>query len=200
VEIPHRVIESEDYYPQIFGRFGIDLDNPISTRDCHNPGWHWWWPNHVQNHLIVLEEARSDYVVFSDCDCLIINSQPGKSWIEEGISILERYPNILIVGPSDGGSMAEARIPEARLTQNVSQQLFIANLERFKTVDFDIPWNWKKLMPGGPMAEVYHMLEGRIWRYMDRHDLWRAILPDSWRYWHYNPWEPRGWIEAGKPI
>ncbi len=199
--IQHRVLESEDYYPQIFDRFGIDLHNPIARRDCHGESaahWHAW---HTLNHLIVLEEAISDYVVFSDCDCVMVSSDPMRSWITEAIDILETWDNVFIVGPGDGGSMAEARLDDgrARLTRNVSQQLFIAKLGRIKNMEWDIPWNWEKLAPGEPMAEFYWMAEGRIWRHLDKHGLWRAILPDAWRYWHYNPWEPQGWIDAGRP-
>lgn len=193
-EIAHRILESENYYPQIYDRFHIDLNNPISARDCHGPDAAHWWVWHTLNHLITLEEAKSDYIVFSDCDCLIISSD-ARSWVDEAIDILQHYPDVLIVGPSDGGSMAEKRIPEARLTRNVSQQLFIANRERLKAMDWDIPFNWEKTAPGGPFQEFYHLAEGRIWRYLDKNGLWRAILPDRWRYWHSNPWTPEGWLE-----
>jgi hypothetical protein len=196
-----RIVESEDYYPEIYDRFKIDLDNPVAARDCHNEGSAHWWVWHTLNHLIVLEEARSDYIVFSDCDCLIKHGDPDRSWIEEAIDILGHNQAVYIVGPGDGGDMHEAMLEDgrARLTQNVSQQLFIAERERFKGMEWDIPWNWEKLAPGGPMAEYYHMAEGRIWKYLDKHNLWRAILPDRWRYWHYNPWEPACWLEVGKP-
>ena len=190
-----RVVESEDYYPKIYGRFNIDLNNPVAARDCHGPGAAHWWVWHTLNHLIVLEEARSDYIVFSDCDCVIVNSPQERSWVAEAIGILQRYSEVLIVSPGDGGDMHEAGIPEARLTRNVSQQLFIAERERFRRTEFDIPWNWEKTAPGSPMAEFYHMAEGRIWRHLDKYGLWRAVLPDRWRYWHYNPWEPKGWLE-----
>jgi hypothetical protein len=190
-----RIVESEDYYPEIYNRFEIDLDNPIAARDCHGPNAAHWWVWHTLNHLIVLEEAKSDYIVFSDCDCLIIHSDPIRSWIEEAIEILEVYPQVYIVGPSDGGSMAEAWLDggRARLTQNVSQQLFIAERARFEKTEFDIPWNWEYTAPGGPMQEFYWMLEGRLFKHLRKHGLWRAVLPDLWRYWHYNPWEPAGW-------
>jgi len=111
-EVPHRVIESEDYYPQIFDRFNIDLNNPVSAKDCHGPDWHWWWPNHVQNHLITLEEAKSDYIVFSDCDCLIKDCDPSHSWVTEAISILEKYPHVLIVGDGRGQDTGGETYPE----------------------------------------------------------------------------------------
>jgi hypothetical protein len=147
------------------------------------------------NHLIVLNEATSDYIVFSDCDCLIKHSDPERSWVEEAIDILAHHPEVYIVGPGDGGHMHEAKLEDgrARLTQNVSQQLFVTERERFAQTEFDIPWNWEHLAPGAPMQEYYWMLEGRIWRHLDKHNLWRAILPDKWRYWHYSIWEPEAW-------
>lgn len=178
-----RIVESENY-PDILERFGLDENDPIAARDCHGPNAAHWWVWHNINHLITLVEARSDYIVFSDCDCDIKES-PARSWVEEGLDILRKYPEVLIVSPGDGGDMFEKRIPEARLTQNVSQQLFLAERVRLKEMEWNIPWNWEFLAPGGPMAEFYHMGEGRIWRYMHKHRLWRAILPDTWRYWHW---------------
>jgi hypothetical protein len=196
-----RIVESESH-PNILTEFGLPEDDPFADELTHGPTAPHYWKWHCINHLIALKEAKSDYIVFSDCDCLIIGSDPVKSWVEEAMEILEVYPQVLIVGPSDGGSMAEAWLDggRARLTQNVSQQLFIAERERLKKIDFNVPWHWEKLAPGGPFQEYYFLMEGRIWRYLDREGLWRAVLPDRWRYWHYNPWEPRGWVEAGRPM
>jgi hypothetical protein len=64
-------------------------------------------------------------------------------------------------------------------------------------VDFNIPWNWEVLAPGGPMQEYYYMLEGRIWRYLHKNQLWRCILPDEIaRYWHCNILTEDGLFEA----
>jgi hypothetical protein len=184
-----RVLASE-HYPDILESFGINPDNPDAERLTHGPGAPHYWKWHCINHLIGAIEAIGDYIVFSDCDCLI--TQSGEwSWIDEAFDQLARNPHAWMVSPSDGGG--------ARMTQNVSQQLFMVERERFLTTDFDLPWNGKFDAPGGPMQEYYFMLEGRIGRYLTENGLYRIVLPDTWRYWHYNPWEPKGWIDAGRP-
>lgn len=175
-------IESEDH-PMILTEFGISLPQDDAEHYTHGPSAAHYWKWHVINHLIGLKVSQADYIVFSDCDCRI-KSQP-TSWIPEGLQLLQ-HQDILIVSPSDGGSMAERLLTHGvRLTQNVSQQLFLCNRERLKAVNFDVPWNWEFLAPGGPMQEYYYMLEGRLWRYMHHNQLYRAILPEQWRYWHY---------------
>jgi hypothetical protein len=123
--------------------------------------------------------------------------------VEEAVSILGRYPEVLIVGPGDGGTMAEKAIPQARLTRNVSQQLFCCRGADFRgLVDFDAPWDGVMDAPGGPFQEYYCLLEGRLWRHMERTGQWRAILPDRWRYWHNSFWatdrEEEGWGPYGR--
>ena len=182
--IPIWTLESESY-PDILKEHGMSEDDPGAASLSSGPNSAHWWVNHTINHLIGLKESHADYIVFSDCDCTIKESDPTRSWIEEGIYLLQRHPDILIVSPGDGGQMAERRIDGARLTQNVSQQTFLCHRHTFRHVDFNIPWNWEVLAPGGPMREYYAMLEGRIWRWMHKHNLWRAILTDKWRYWHW---------------
>lgn len=193
-DYPCRIVESEDY-PDILTKFGIPEDDPKADHYTHGPTAPHYWKWHVINHLIGLYESPADFAVFSDCDCDIVHSAPLRSWVEEGIDILGRYTEVLVVSPSDGGLMAERRIPEARLTQNNSQQLFLCNRGRLAHIDLAIPWDWEFTAPAGPFQEYYYMLEGRIWRYMHHNGLYRAILPETWRYWHYNPWEPKGWME-----
>lgn len=183
-DYPARIVESENHL-EILSEFGLPEVDELADHYTHGPQAAHYWKWHVINHLIGLKESRADYVVFADCDCWIIDSQPQRSWIAEGIDILERYHDILLVSPSDGGSMFEKRIPEARLTQNNSQQLFLCSRARLASIDWAVPWDWEYTAPGGPMQEYYYMAEGRIWRYMHKHDLWRAILPTTWRYWHH---------------
>lgn len=178
------IVESEDY-PDILSDFNLPEDDPKADDYTHGPAAPHYWKWHVINHLIGLTVSMADYIVFSDCDCTIKETDPIRSWVEEGVDILKRYPEVLIVSPSDGGFMAEARIPEARLTQNVSQQLFLCERQRLNDIDWNIPWDWEVIAPGGPMQEYYYMGEGRMWRFMHKHNLWRAILPDKWRYWHW---------------
>lgn len=178
------ILESENF-PFILQDFKLPETDIVADEYTHGPSAAHYWKWHVINHLIGLSVSRADYIVFTDCDCTIKDSDPNRSWVEEGISILKKYADVLIVSPSDGGFMAERRVPEARLTQNISQQVFLCERERLLQVDFNVAWNWEFIAPGGPMQEYYYMLEGRLWRYMHKHNLWRAILPDKWRYWHW---------------
>jgi hypothetical protein len=167
----------------------VDPHDAYADEISHGEGAAHWWKVHVVNHLKGAEVTDTEYVVFADCDTWIKDTDPARSWVEEAISILDRHPQVLIVGPSDGGTMAEARIPEARLTRNVSQQLFCCRGDQFRNeIDFDAPWDGRFTAPGGPMQEYYVMLEGRLWRHMERTGTWRAILPDRWRYWHDSFW------------
>ena len=64
-------------------------------------------------------------------------------------------------------------------------------------VDFNVPWEGKPVAPWNPFDLYYCYLEGRLWRYMELKDQWRAVLPDAWRYWHNVYWatdrEDEGW-------
>lgn len=183
-----KVVESEDY-PDVMRKYGLPDEDTKADEMTHGPSAPHYWKWHCINHLIGLETATAPYVVFSDSDCRIERSPDNPSWVDVGINLLSKYREILIVGPSDGGQMAERRINEkgvgiVRLTQNVSQQMFLCERERLKQINFNVPWNWEFLAPGQPFAEYYYMLEGRLWRYMNKFGLYRAILPDTWRYWH----------------
>jgi hypothetical protein len=191
------VIYSEDH-PNILTEFGLPEEDEIADGYTHGPTAPHYWKWHCINHLIGLKVSDADYIVFSDNDCVIRSQSDNQSWIDVGIAILKSYPEILIIGPGDGAVMSEAITPEGyRCTQNVSQQLFLCNRERMLEVDFNIPWNWEVLAPGGPMQEYYYMLEGRIWRYLYKNQLWRCILPDEIaRYWHCNLLTEDGLFEA----
>jgi len=174
---------SEDH-PNILSEYNIPEDDPKADEYTHGPTAAHYWKWHVINHLIAAKVSTSDYIVFSDSDCRIVK-QPS-SWVDEGIHILEHNPEVLLVSPSDGGKIAEKRLRGGiRLTQNNSQQLFMMNRERFCKMDLAVPWDWEVLAPYEPFQEYYYMLEGRIWRYMNREHLYRAILPEQWRYWHF---------------
>lgn len=184
-DIPTVASFSEDH-PQILTEFGVPESDPVADEWTHGPNASHYWKWHTINHLIGLKVSQADYIVFSDNDCdMKHNDDPG--WVEVGIRVLERYDKVLVVSPSDGGHIADGgRLPGGvRLTQNNSQQLFLCNRERMLGVDYNIPWNWEVLAPWEPFQEYYYMMEGRIWRFMHHRGLYRAILPEKWRYWHY---------------
>ena len=179
-EIRHRVIESEDYYPQIFAEYGIKWPDPELDVLTHGLGAAHFWEAHTQNHLIELKEATGEYIVFADCDTKIIRSGV-RSWVEEGIAVLRNNPMVFCVSPNDGAN--------GRLTREMSQQLFLVNAGRMRAGPLGLPWNGKFDAPAGPMQEFYGMLEGRIGRLLAEKHWYRYVLSDQHRYWHYNPWE-----------
>jgi len=184
----------EEFAPLLL-RFGVNPDQPRAEELSHGEGAAHWWQAHLVNQLRGAEVTYSDYIVFADCDTYIKEQPSDRTWIEEGISLLEEHPEILIVGPGDGGQQGGLReggtFPNGtRLTRNVSQQLFICRGDQFRhEIDFDVSWDGKFDAPGGPMQEYYAgMLEGKLWLYMRKVDMWRAVLPDKWRYWHDSYW------------
>lgn len=188
-----RVVKSEDH-PFIFDEYGV-ADSILCDEVTHGPDGPHYWKNHVMNHLIEFKTATSDYIVCSDDDCLIINS-PEYSWVNAGIKILEQYPEVFVVCPSDGGYIADGgRLPgDVRLTENMSQQIFLGRREQLRWSNWDLPWDGTMDCAWGPFQEYYAMLEGRFWRIFRATKTWRALLPQSWRYWHYNPYS--GLIDA----
>jgi hypothetical protein len=180
-------------FDPLLARYGVEPDNPVAEEMTHGEGAAHWWKVHVVNHLFGLERTDSDHVVFADCDTWI-KGQPS-SWVGVGLAILANRPDVLIVSPGDGaqhgGPGEGGQWPDGtRLTRNVSQQLFLCRADEFRgEVDFDVPWNGRFDAPGGPFAEYYWLLEGRLNRYMGQSGQWRAVLPDAWRYWHDSYWE-----------
>jgi len=179
-----QIVDSEDH-PNILTEFGIPEEDLLADEWTHGPTAPHYWKWHVINHLIGLKVSNADYVAFSDNDCRIIRTGH-PSWIDMGIDLLTHYKEILVVSPSEGGQIADGgfRPGGVRLTQNNSQQIFLCERERLANIDFHVPWDWEFLAPWEPFQEYYYMLEGRIWRYMHHHHLYRAILPETWRYWH----------------
>lgn len=182
-----RIIDIHEMdYPAILGRFGIPHRDPALSELTH--GWNGphYYEHHNVNHCKVLTEAKSDYIVFNDADCHIIAQPEGRSWIDRAVEILETIPAVFIVAPSEGGAEFDQLLPDGtRLTQTVSQQLFIGNRARLLEMDFtDLPFDGKFDAPYGPMQEFYGMFEGHLWRWMRKHGLYRAVLPPQWRYWH----------------
>jgi len=160
-------------YKGILIRNGINPDN--KEADDYTHGWDapHYWKHHCVNQLAALNASTADYIVLADADCYI-KEQP-RSWVTEGIKILQTNPSILVVSPSDGTERAHQ-------TQNMSQQVMLVERKRLLGIDFDLPFEGFK--EGGPMQEYYFMLEGRIGRYMEKNNLYRYMLSSQFRYWH----------------
>jgi hypothetical protein len=163
-EIPCRVLEAEDY-PDIRSEFGIIEDNPgaegRTIGDPTIPGsGKYYWKNHCWNQLIGLKEAQTPYVVFADCDVVLM----GGAWIERAKQILHDKSQILMVSPGHGG-------PHEYETKDISQIVFLCERERFLALNYEAP-----MPPGEAMGGFHYLFEGRVWRYVQQHDLRRVIL------------------------
>lgn len=178
-------IEEKDY-PYILGRFGIPHRDPVLSELTHGWTGPHYYEHHCVNHCAHLLNASSDYILFSDADCRMIAQPEGQSWVTKAIEILRQYPEVLIVAPSDGGHEFNRMLPDGvRLTQTVSQQIFLAERRALLEMDFThLPWDGQFRAPYGPFQEFYGLFEGHLWRWMDQHGLYRAVLPESFRYWH----------------
>lgn len=165
---------SELDYPALFQTFNIPYPNPVLDELTHGWAAPHYWCHHMVNHLRALLAATADYIVFADADCHIKEAPAGRSWVEEGIALLEAKPDIFVISPNDGG-------PE-RFENIMSQQLFLVNRNRMLEMEF-LPWDGK-FIEGGPFQEYYALLEGFIARYMSKHGLFRYVLPPEYRYWH----------------
>lgn len=185
-DIPYISVWSEDH-PGVLSAFSIPKIDRVADEKTGGLGAHYYWKYHMINHLIGLAVSNADYIVFSDCDCHMEYDQQS-SWVNKGIGLLQQHQNVLIVSPADGGYLADGGVlPDGtRLTQNMSQQLFVCNRERLSNIDFNASWDLGTLAPGVEQTfpEYPWLLEGRVWRYMQANGLYRAVLPDNWRYVH----------------
>ena len=169
-----RVRINEGDYEEILSNQGINPDNEQADKYTHGWTGPHYWKHHTVNHLMALHSSTANYIVLSDSDCYIKTQPVNQSWIKKGIDKLKSDKSILVVSPSDGG--------QERKTQTMSQQLFLCDRNRLLDIDFDLPFEGFK--DGGPFQEYYFMLEGRIGRYMEKHNLFRYILDQRYRYWH----------------
>lgn len=155
---------------------GIDLTKPqyaSQTDKAHT------WKVHTVNHLAAISQTTADYIVFADNDCWMVRQPEGKSWIDEGIKILNSDRDIFIVSPNDGE-------PE-RKTWRMSQQMFMARVDDFRQADFNQPgWDGNVNIPGGPMPEYWAMLEGRMELHCRAVGKLRYVLGSEYRYYHHN--------------
>jgi len=174
---------------------GIDLlkeQYTSSTDRAHH------WKYHVVNHLYAADVSDSDYIVFADNDCWMVDQPENKSWINKGIEILENdpdifenHPQIFIVSPNDGE-------PERR-TSRFSQQMFMARTEEFRNADFNQPyWDGNVHVPEGPLPEYWAMLEGRMELHCRKTGQYRYVLGPEYRYWHHNRLTEDGLFETDR--
>jgi len=175
-EVPCRILESEDY-PNIYKDFHIVEYNPLAWRysghdtpvdkDLHTFELKYWWKRHT-NQLIVLQEAHTKYIVFSDDDAPLLGDDPDNPWVGRAIEKLETDREFIIVNPGHGldGTWGNDEVHSI-----MSLQVCLVERERWLNFDYETP------LPEGVEWKSYHfMLEGRVWRYAQKYGYKRWIL------------------------
>ncbi len=156
---------------------GIDISKSQYVSDVDKAHT---WKNHVVNHLVAAhysqDLSKSDYIVFADNDCWMIK-QP-MSWVEVGIEVLKANPDAFIVSPNDGEPQ--------RITQVISQQMFLARTDEFRQADFNQPGYSGNPRDYPEMPEYHAMGEGRIHYHCVASGKYRYVLPPEYRYFHHN--------------
>ncbi len=107
---------SETYRNQVYRQhFG----SPI--RQTHN---YKGYP--ILGTIFSIEEPKSDYLVHFDSD-MFLHTEPGYSWIEEGIKLLQQHPEVIAVRPLTGPPTTDGN-----LWQNVPYDRHPDGFYRFK--------------------------------------------------------------------
>ena len=110
------------------------------------------------------------------------------NWVEIGINVLDSNPNVFIVSPNDG--------EPARMTQVISQQMFLMRVDDFRQADFNQPGYTGNPRDYPELPEYHAMLEGRMHFYCKSVGRYRYVLPAEYRYWHFNRTTQDGNIET----
>lgn len=183
--VPVTQLELDD--PRRQALFFIQDEEDVRLADDHcGEGHHHVWFRHLANHLLAAEASGAEYMVFMDCDCYIRDSQGPRSWVADGIEVLNKYPEVLYVCPNWGQGAGESvkEYPECHLHKTTSQQVILIQRKTLLELDWGAKWTWDMpKAPGEPDAWFYWVLEGRLWRHMRDHDMFRASLKKH-RWWH----------------
>jgi len=163
-EIACRVLEAEDY-PNIRAEFGIREENVEADIHARPPTFFeektYYWKYHCWNQLIGIKEAKTRYVVLTDCDVVI----EGEPWVERAIEAL-KDPTNLCAAPGHGQPSHQSHVG--------SQITILFERERFMKLDYEVP------LPLGEQLGMFHFVfEGRLQRYMNAHKVYRYMLGGS---------------------
>lgn len=145
---------SPDYQKRIYQKhFGTRI------RQSHN---YKGYP--ILGTIFSIEEVPGDYVVHFDSD-MLIHQQPDYSWIEEGIKLLQNYPDVMSVrpltGPPKDDGEINQRVPYEREPQGFykfkffSSRVYLSDRKRFDSL-LPLPIFWRtyknKVLNGLPIS------------------------------------------------
>lgn len=150
--MPVRVFESKDY--DISQYFGLRL--PADPPE-----------------LVALWNVLTDYVVFSQPDCMMVSGVKRRTWIQAGIEKMKEMPTLFAVTPYDGDG--------ERICSRACADLFLASASALMQADFD-------------SGDIQFDFADRIARHMTAHRLYAYVLGGDWLYWKFGPnWQPAAW-------
>jgi hypothetical protein len=167
-------ILDEDMIDNTLKMYGVD---PFKTQYESDTDKVHRWRYHVVNHLFALVYSESDFIVFADADCWMVEQPNNQSWIEVGIKLLLNNRDIFIVSPNDG--------ERERRTLRMSQQMFLARTQEFRYADFGQPGYSGNPRDYDTMPEYHAMLEGRMEYHCRLVNKYRYVLGPEYRYWHH---------------
>jgi hypothetical protein len=198
IDIPNLKIVDSNY--ENLREFGMPDYDEIAEACCNGESDPHYYKKHLCNHAAAVKAATSDFILFSDSDISMVRNGP-PSWINVAIDVLNKYPDVFVVTPDEGGNDMWKRAPEGRFTLHSSQQIFLIKRTDLLNMDWNVWWDWPLnaswptktrnghpngyLAPNRPMAQFYKMLEGLIYCWMRKMNKYRFVLDGTrWRYWH----------------
>lgn len=180
--------------------FNIPEYDEVAEACCEGQNDPHYYKKHLVNHCRAIKTVTSDFVLCSDSDISLIRNGP-PSWVNMAIDVLNKYSDVFVVTPDEGGNDAWKRASEGRFTLHSSQQIFLARTSDLLNMDWNVWWDWPLgaqwpnktrnghkngyLAPNQPMAQFYPMYEGILYRWMNKVKKYRFVLDGArWRYWH----------------
>jgi len=148
---------SEERRIQIYRRhFGSDV------KDTHG-----WVGTSIFGYIYSVETADADYLVHFDSD-MLLHQKKDRCWIEQGIDVLRRNPDVLVVNPLPGPPEKDGVLyqmePYDRDSagfyrfKGFSSRVFLIDVGRFNRF---LPLH-PKSMPGGRLALWEQMVSDRM--------------------------------------
>jgi hypothetical protein len=173
---PCRVLDREDYpWEDICRDFGVIPEDPAAERataEQHFFGKRYYWKDFLWKELIGLKASCAEYVVFINCDCLLVEDSPNDSWVDRGLRALQSDRSILFVSPNQ----RQANEGDFK-TRDFSTILMLAERQRLLGLNYNAPIPEHLCLGWDAFRRAHnYFFEGRLWRQAILHDEYRMVL------------------------
>jgi hypothetical protein len=105
----------------------------------------------ILGSIFTIEECKSDYLLHFDSD-MMLYQKPDYSWVEEGIDLMERYPNLMFIRPLTGPPTEDGTIYQSYPYEKdlagfykfkfFGSRVYLLNCDRFKQL-LPLPNIWR---------------------------------------------------------